>query len=182
MDERVPDMSAEQRTQMEERVRKQYEAGTRGPFRFLGVLFVLLPLFLVPLIYHGIAAAFGKQTTYGRVLTAYAFVQAVQIVKSVVFLAVASGKTSLQFNSMTTVVKSNLASFLDPETTSAFVRSVASNLDVFEIWALVLGVIALSRVTKFKPGAAVAVVGGVWALYVICAAGLTALSASFGGA
>ena len=68
----MPDMSAEQRTQMETQVRKQYEMGTRGPFRFIGVFFVLLPLFLVPLIYHGVAAAFGKHTTYGRVLTAYA--------------------------------------------------------------------------------------------------------------
>ena len=182
MDERMPDMGAEQRAQMEERVRKQYEAGTHGPLRFIGVFFVLLPLFLVPLIYHGVAAAFGKQTTYGRVLTAYAFVQCVQIVKSLAFIAVASGKSSIHLDSMTTVVKSNLAAFLDPETTSAFVRSLASNLDVFEIWALALGVIALSRVTKFKPGGALAVVGGLWVIYVICAGGMTALSAAFGGA
>jgi Yip1 domain len=182
MDERMPDMSAEQRSQMEAQVRKQYEMGTRGPFRFIGVFFVLLPLFLVPLIYHGVAAAFGKQTTYGRVLTAYAFVQGVQIVKSLTFIAIASGKRSIHLDSMTTVVKSNLAAFLDLETTSAFLRSLASNLDVFEIWALVLGVIALSRVTKFKPAGAFAVVGGLWLIYVICAGGMTALSAMFGGA
>ncbi|HEX5042576.1 MAG TPA: YIP1 family protein [Candidatus Polarisedimenticolaceae bacterium] len=182
MDERMPDMGAEQRAEMERRVRQQYEAGTHGPWRFIGVFFVTVPLFLVPLIYHGVAAAFGKQTTYGRVLTAYAFVQGVQIVKSLLFIAVASTKSSIHLDSMTTVVKSNLAAFLDPETTSAFVRSVASNLDVFEIWALVLGILALSRVTKFKPAGAAAVVAGLWAIYVICAGGMTALSAAFGGA
>jgi hypothetical protein len=181
LDERMPDMGAEQRAQLEERVRKQYEMGTHGPLRFIGVLFVTVPIFLVPLIYHGIAAAFGKQTTYGRVLTAYAFVQGVLIVKSLLFVAIASSKSSLQLDAMNTVVKSNLAAFLDPETTGAFLRSLAASVDVFEIWALVLGVIALSRVTKFKPGGALAVVGGLWTIYVICAAGLTALGAAMGG-
>jgi hypothetical protein len=181
MEERSPDMGADQRAQLEQQVRKQYEMGTKGPFRFIGVLFVLIPMLLVPLIYHGIAAAFGKQTTYSRVLTAYAFVQSVQIVKSLLFMVIASTKKSIQFDEMTTVVKSNLAAFLDPETTPAFLRAVAANVDVFEIWALVLGTMALSRVTKFKTGGAAALVGGLWIVYVLVTAGFSALGAAFGG-
>lgn len=181
MEERQPDMGAEQRAQMETQVRKQYEMGTKGPFRFIGVFFVAIPMLLVPLFYHGIAAAFGKQTTYSRVLTGYAFVQSVQIVKSLLFLVIASTKKTIQFDEMTTVVKSNLAAFLDPENTPAFLRAVAGNIDVFEIWALVLGTMALSRVTKFKVGGAAAVVGGIWILYVLVTSGFAAVGAAFGG-
>ena len=181
MEERMPDMGADQRAQMETQFRTQYAMGTRGPFRFIGVVFVMIPLVLVPLIYHGIAAAFGKQTTYSQVLTGYAFVQAVQIVKSLLFLANASTKKSIQFHEMTSVVKSNVAAFLDPDTTQAFVRSVAANIDVFEIWALILGTLALSRVTRFKIGGAAMVVGGLWIIYVLVTSGLAAVGAMFGG-
>jgi hypothetical protein len=175
------DMPAEQRQQTEQMVRKQFEMGTHGPLRFLGVLFIVVPILLVPLIYHGVAAAFGKQTSYGRVLTAYAFVQGVQIVKSLAFLGVASTKSSLQINEVGTLVKSNVGAFLDPDTTPAFLRAVATNLDVFEIWALVLGTMAISRVTKFKTGGAALLVGGVWLVYVLVASGFAALGAAFGG-
>jgi hypothetical protein len=175
------ELSGEQRQQTEDMVRKQFAMGTSGPLRFLGVFFVLLPFLIEPLLYHGIAAAFGMQTTYGRVLTGYAFVQGVQIVKSVLFLVVASAKDTLQMTEMATLVKSNVGAFLDPDTTPAFLRSIATNIDVFEIWALILGTLALSRVTKFKTNGAAAVVGGLWLVYVLVSAGFTALGAAFGG-
>lgn len=175
------ELPADQRQQTEQMVRKQFEMGTRGPLRFMGVLFVILPMLIVPLIYHGVAAAFGKQTSYGRVLTAYAFVQVVQLVKSLLFLVVAASKSSLQIHEMATLVKSNVGAFLDPDATPAFLRAVATNLDVFEVWALILGTMAVSRVTKLTTGGAAMLVGGLWLVYVLVSAGFAALGAAFGG-
>ena len=39
----------------------------------------------------------------------------------------------------------------------------------------------MTRLTKVLIGTGVAVVGGLWTIYVICAAGLTALGAAMGG-
>jgi hypothetical protein len=164
----------------EEAIRERYASGVKGAGRFFGLLGALLPLVVVPGLYHGIAAAFGKQTTYGRVLTAYGFVQAVQVVKGLLLLGVASAKETIAIREIPTLVKSSVGAFL-PESTPAALRSIAASIDVFEIWALALGVIALTKVTRFKTGGAAVVVVGLWVLYVLLGAAFATVGAAFGG-
>jgi hypothetical protein len=66
--------------------------------------------------------------------------------------------------------------FLDP-TTSPFLYSLASSLDIFMIWTLVLTAIGLSCVSK-KMKRSTAMIG-VFAWYAIFALGSAALAAAF---
>jgi hypothetical protein len=68
---------------------------------------------------------------------------------------------------------SNLGPLFDPS--SQFLYSVATSLDLFNIWTLVLTGIGYSCVTKLKRGTCMAVVFGWWAVVVLCGAGVAAL-------
>ncbi len=68
---------------------------------------------------------------------------------------------------------SNLGGLIDPS--SAFLYSIATSLDVFDIWTLILTGIGYSCVTKLKRGTCMAVVFGWWGLVVLVKAGFAAL-------
>src|SRR5208337_1963864 len=68
---------------------------------------------------------------------------------------------------------SNPGGLFDPS--SPFLYSVASSLDLFNIWTLVLTGIGYSCVTKVKRGTCMAVVFGWWAVMVLVGAGFAAL-------
>src|SRR5271157_3711409 len=68
---------------------------------------------------------------------------------------------------------SNLGGLFDPS--SPFLYSVASSLDLFNIWTLILTGIGYSCVTKVKRGTCMAVVFGWWAVMVLIGAGFAAL-------
>ncbi|MBS1851792.1 MAG: YIP1 family protein [Acidobacteria bacterium] len=71
-------------------------------------------------------------------------------------------------------VGTNLGYFLDPATTSPALRSLATSIDVFLIWTLVLSAIGFIYAGKVKSGTSYAVVFG-WAFFFILAgAGIAA--------
>ena len=181
MSERL-DLPEDKVKETEEKLLEQTQASITGNGRYFGLLAIPLFILIVPLIYHGLAAAFGKKTTYKRVLTAYTYVQSVHVVKGLVLLLVVMGKTRIPLEEIEipTLLKSNLGAFL-PTTVPAFVRMGATFVDVFEIWALILGVIALSRVTKFKTQGAAAVVVSLWVFGLLLVSGAAALRAMFLG-
>lgn len=181
MDKLRPNMTDTQRAQIEDRVRSSMTSFTSGPLRFVGTLFVLVPMFLVPLFYHGIAAAFGKGTQYVTVLAGYAYVQTVQVIKAILILAVASTRSSISILEVNTLVKSNLAALLDPETASRALLSLAASIDVFELWAVALGSIALARTTRLSARAAATTVVGLWLAWVLCQVVLALIGSAFGG-
>jgi hypothetical protein len=65
-------------------------------------------------------------------------------------------------------VASNLGALVDPS--SHFLHSVATSLDLFTIWSLVLTAIGYACLTKAKRGACFGVVFGWWALVVLIGA------------
>jgi hypothetical protein len=69
-------------------------------------------------------------------------------------------------------VASNLSPLVDPS--SHFLYSVATSVDVFTIWTLVLAGIAFACLTKVKRGTCMAVVFGWWLLVVLAGAGIAA--------
>lgn len=179
MESWTANMPEEAKADMEKSTRDGMEEGYRGSRRFLGVLFPLVPLFVVPLFYHWLAAAFGGKTRYVAVLTGYAYVQMVQVLKSLLLIAVAYPRDTLQLDGLPRLLKSNVAAFLDPESTPRFLLALAASLDVFEIWALFLGCLALWKVTRLSRGVAAGIVIGLWALWVLITSGFAAMG--FGG-
>lgn len=69
-------------------------------------------------------------------------------------------------------IASNLSPLVDPS--SHFLYSVATSVDLFTIWTMVLTGIAFSCLTKVKRGTCMAVVFGWWLLVVLVGAGISA--------
>jgi len=143
----------------------------------IGAVFLVIMVLVVPSIYHGIATAAGKATSWKAVFGAYSHVQMVQLIKGLLMLFVMLPRKSIDPTRIQGLLKSNVGAFLDPETTNRVAMAFLSQIDVFEIWAVILGTIALTKVTRFKTGAAVAIVGGLWLLWVV----VTSLLAMLGG-
>jgi hypothetical protein len=68
----------------------------------------------------------------------------------------------------------NLAYYLDPDTTGKFVRSMASALDVFSIWSLILVGIGFSCTSKVKRSNAIIIVAVCYLVYKLFGASVAA--------
>src|SRR5262249_45648498 len=137
-------------------------------FSFLiGVCWFAILIFAVPAIYHAGTSVGGKAGRYLALVSAYAHAQLVQIVKGILFLAVTWKKTSIDPETIPSLLKSNLGAFLDPHAVAAPVRSLLTNLDVFDLWGLALCIIALPRVTRVSTQGAALIVLGTWGGYLL---------------
>lgn len=72
-------------------------------------------------------------------------------------------------------VGTNLAYYLDPETTGKFVRGMASSLDVLSIWSIVLVGIGYACTSKVKRSNAIIVVAVWYLVFKLLTSGLGAL-------
>jgi hypothetical protein len=68
----------------------------------------------------------------------------------------------------------NLAYYLDPDTTGKFVRGMASALDVFSIWSLVLVGIGFACTSKVKRSTAITIVAACYLVFKVLGASLAA--------
>jgi hypothetical protein len=179
--EENPNIPADQRGKMEERVRGQYESVRSGYARFFALPFVVIALLFVAGVYHGVAAAFGAKTRYVTVLAGYAWAQMPQVLKGLIGFAVAIPRDRIDLKEAETLVKSSVGAFLDPQTTSAAIRAIATSIDLFEIWGIVLGSIMLARCTKLSKNTATVTVVSLWLVWVLFKVAGAAVGAAFGG-
>ncbi len=91
----------------------------------------------------------------------------------VILTVMISGGENFTFQNQ---LASNLGAFLDPKS-SHFLYSVASSIDVFSIWILVLTGIGYQCVTRLKRGTCMAVVFGWWAVVTLGGAAIGSLFA-----
>lgn len=91
-------------------------------------------------------------------------------------IPVVMSKATLGYEQVKTgsFLASNLGA-LAPEGTNRALLGLLSSIDVFSIWSLVLLVIGYRAAAKVSKGTAIGVVVGVWAVYVLCKVGLTAV-------
>lgn len=73
-------------------------------------------------------------------------------------------------------VGTNLAYYLDPETTGKFVRGMASSVDLITIWSIVLIGIGFSCTSKVKRSTAIMIVVGWFLFYKLVTSALATLS------
>jgi len=105
----------------------------------------------------------------------------VQLLKGLLLVGVALGRPSVDPEEIPHLVRSNVGAFVGREDVGPVLQALLSQLDLFDVWALGLSVLALSRVTRFGRAGAAGVVVGVWALYVLCVTALSAVGSAFGG-
>lgn len=72
-------------------------------------------------------------------------------------------------------VGTNLAYYLDPETTGKFVRGMASSLDVLTIWSIILFGIGYASTSKVKRSTAIMIVAGWYLVYKLATSALASL-------
>ncbi len=142
--------------------------GPIGPVFFLLLLagigmFILVPIF-------GVTANF--KTVFS--VTCYAYMPAILgLLASIPVMIFGDPE---QFNPQSPF-PSNPAFFLDPQTTSKAFYALASSLDIFSIWLLIVLSIGLAAASaqKVKARSVFLVYGGLWVLWVAAKAGWTAL-------
>ena len=176
-------LDAKKREEIVEQTRAGMEKQKSPVRRGVNTLFIFIPVFIVPLIYHGLAAAFGAKTKYLTVVAGYAYTQVIQVIPQLLTAVVAWPQESLNASDVqfARVLKSNVGAFLDFDTTSKALLAVASSVDVFDIWAFFAGSIALSKTTRFSPRGAKFVVGGVWGAYILLKVVFGGLYSAFTG-
>ena len=118
---------------------------------------------------------FGTQVKFmqAMAISMYAFLPT--IIKSLIAIAVVSAGAAEGFTFQNPVA-SNLSGLVDPSS-SHFLYSVLSSIDIFTIWTLILTGIGYSCVTKVKRGTALGVIFAWWAVIALVGAGLGALFA-----
>jgi hypothetical protein len=76
---------------------------------------------------------------------------------------------------MNNPVGTNLAYYLDPETTGKFVRGMTSSLDVLSIWSIILVGIGFASTSKVKRSTAIIIVAVWYLVYKLITSGLASL-------
>jgi hypothetical protein len=72
-------------------------------------------------------------------------------------------------------VGTNLAYYLDPDTTGKFIRGMASSLDLINIWSIILVGIGYSCTSKVKRSTAILIVATWYVLFKLLTSGLASL-------
>ena len=177
-----PRIPENQRAGIEDRVRSQFEMSEKPVMRVIGVVTMLLPPFVVGLIYWGIAKAFGKNPKYLQLVAGYAWCLLAPAVYWLLtaLVVMPRDKLGLFETQNMLLLKSNPAAFMGPDSAAAIV-TLLSFVDVFVIWGLFLRATMLEKVAGFGKGGAWAVAGTLLGLWVLIRAGLAALGQMFGG-
>ncbi len=117
---------------------------------------------------------FGAELKFNQCLAVTLYSWLPGIVKALIAILAVSigGAEGFTFQNP---VASNLGGLVDPS--SHFLYAVASSIDLFTIWTLVLAGIGYACLTKVKLGTCMAVVFGWWVVFVFVGAGIGAVFA-----
>jgi len=168
---RLENLPADQRDQ-------QLAQGAKltGFISYIFPVFVLLIWLFVALCNWGtFRFAVGADVSYGTSLAIVIYASLPLTIKSLLaLLSVIAGMSPESF-SFQNPIASNPGYFMNPAD-GVLLYGLASAVDVFMIWTLVLTAIGFTCVAKIKTGTAYAVVFGWW---IVLTVGTTALSSAF---
>lgn len=139
---------------------------------FLILLYALIGTLVLWLTFK---VALGAETTFGQAyaITMYSWLPGViGGILGTVSLFAGSNPEGFDINNP---VGTNLGYYLDAETTGKFVRAMASSLDVFTIWTIVLVGIGYSCTSKVKASTAIIVVAVWYLVFKLVTSGLGAM-------
>jgi hypothetical protein len=118
----------------------------------------------------------GAETTFGQAYAITMYAGLPGIIGAILgTIALFAGVNPEGFD-INNPVGTNLAYYLDPDTTGKFIRSLASSLDVLSIWTVILTGIGYACTSKVKRSTAIMIVAGWYIFYKLMGAGLATLS------
>ncbi len=138
------------------------------------VLTIIFVAIIAAVLVGTFKLALGAEVKFkhGMAISMYAFLPGIIKALLVILTIMISGGESFTFEHQ---LASNLGPLFDPS--SPFLYSIATSLDLFNIWTLILTGIGYSCVSKVKRGTSMAVVFGWWIVVILVGAGFSALFA-----
>ncbi len=135
------------------------------------VLLVIILAIVAGVLLGSFNFGLGTELTFNQCLGVCMYASLPGIFKALIaILAIAvGGGEAFTFQNP---IASNLSGLVDPS--SHFLYAIATAVDVFTIWTLVLSGIGFACLTKVKRGTSMAVVFGWWLVVVLAGAGLSA--------
>lgn len=173
------DMGALVREQLEPRLERgemseeEYEravaiASKIGKYAAYGGVILFLPLMLLVIsgVFHLMFTLQTGESKFKKVfsVTTYSFMPSV--ISSILSMLLLLSRPRGSVTSPEELLRSSVAAFLDPETASKFFYSLASSLEFFNIWILILLVFGYSAASNQSKKKTAAVVIGVWLVYI----------------
>ena len=156
-----------------EHAMEQRTTGTKYVSYVIPVFVLVFWLIISALLFATFKFAAGADVSFKVSFAIVVFAGLPQVLKSLLAtLSVVAGMNADSF-SFQNPIATNPGYFMNPAD-GVFLYSVASAVDIFMIWTLVLTAIGFTCVSKVKSGAAYAIVFGWWALFTLGAAALGA--------
>jgi len=144
----------------------------------VGVL-VVIPLYytVASAVFMAILAILSAKVKFKQIFSVMAYAGVIGVISSLLTIVVMFMKNPDQFN-LQNALAFNPGAFMDPQSGSKFVYSLASSLDLFSIWGIILIALGLKAAAgkSISFGGALATVVIPWAVYVL---GKSALAGVF---
>ena len=137
------------------------------------VIVLLFWLVLALLFWATFKVAAGADVSFGTSLGVVVYAALPLTLKSLLAVITIVAGVSPDSFSFQNPIATNPGYFLNPSD-GVFLYGLATSIDIFMIWTLVLTAIGFSRVGKIKAGTAYGVVFGWWAVLTIATTGLSA--------
>jgi len=166
---KLDQLSPEDRAKQMQTVVKFTAVASYGSPVFVVVFLLIIAAVLLATFNFGM----GAELTFNQSIAVVMYASLPGIIKALLAmlaLAVGSGEGFILQNPLA----SNLSGLVDPS--SHLLYSIATQVDLFMIWTLVLAGIGFACLTKVKRGTCMAVVFGWWAAWVL---GISAIGAAF---
>lgn len=139
------------------------------------LMILFLTLISTVVLWVTFKVGFSAQTTFGQAYAIGMYAGLPGIIGAILgIISLFAGVNPEGFDSNNPVA-TNLAYFLDPDTTSKFIRGMASSLDVLIIWTIVLIGIGFASTSKVKRSTAIIVVACWYLLWKLITSGLASL-------
>lgn len=164
---KLDQLSPQDRAKQMQAVVKFTAVASYGSPVFVLVFFVIVAAVLLATFNFGM----GAELTFNQCMALVMYSSLPGIIKALLAmlaLAIGSGEGFILQNPLA----SNLSGLVDPS--SHFLYSIATQVDLFMIWTLVLAGIGFSCLTKVKRGTCMAVVFGWWVVWVLAISGFSA--------
>lgn len=165
----VDNLPADQR----ERQMEQRTTGTRIVSYAFPAIVLIIWLVIASVLFATFKFAAGADITFKVALAIVVYAGLPGLLKTLLaMLSVVAGMSPDSF-SFQNPVATNPGYFMNPSE-NVFLYSIASSLDIFLIWTLVLTAIGFTCVSKVKQGTSFAIVFGWWTVFTLAGAALGA--------
>lgn len=136
---------------------------------------LLFSLIVTVILWATFKIGFGADTTFGQAFAIGMYAGLPGVLGAILGIVSLFAGVNPEGFDINNPVATNLAYFLDPETTGKFVRGMASSLDLFVIWTIVLIGIGYSCTSKVKRSTAIIVVACLYLFWKLITSGLASL-------